>query len=95
MNSASSLVPSFWKDVMDQVMGDFDSIIDFLATALTEEGNVIGDHEIKDDGEFVHYYVDLQNRGILDHLPVVDPALAKRLQDRFARIMGSHILAAE
>ena len=91
MSSASALNPSFWKDVMDMVMGDFDSLIDFLASQLMAEGHAVGDHEIEDDGDFLHFYVDLDQRGVLEHLAVVDPALSRKLAQRFQSIMGSHI----
>jgi roadblock/LC7 domain-containing protein len=65
----------------------------YLMDQLMQDGRAFGDHEITDDGDFVAYYVDLQQQGVLEMLPVVNAKLARELRARFDRIMNAHILS--
>lgn len=44
-----------------------------------------GDEKLTGPGEFVLFYLDLQNRHVLEHLTVIAPKFAERLRKRFDR----------
>lgn len=52
---------------------------------LDENGLAYGDVELKSPGEFVGFYADLEERGVLVHLRTLAPRFSERLRRRFER----------
>ncbi len=69
--SATERMSVLFGDLTDAMLGD-----DKLA---------YGDEALKGPAEFVLFYLDLQNRHVLDHLTVIAPKFAERLRKRFDR----------
>ncbi len=58
---------------------------DLTEAMLGDDKLAYGDEALKGPAEFVLFYVDLQNRHVLEHLVVIAPKFAERLRRRFER----------
>ncbi len=83
--SSSSLSASFWDDVIAQVEGDSDAIVDHIMTLLLADGRVVGDVEVKDPAERAAFYAHLGQTGALDPLAVSSPQIYRQMTSQFER----------
>ncbi len=58
---------------------------DLTEALLGDDKLAYGDEALKSPAEFVLFYVDLQNRHVLQHVAVIAPKFAERLRRRFER----------
>ena len=82
------LSPQFLKEVEDRTTERAMTIIEALMDRLIVDGTTYGDIEFKTDADFAMFYLDLQQRGILPYLHVVNEKLSNQWRDRFERTAG-------
>ncbi|KKN74358.1 hypothetical protein LCGC14_0391590 [marine sediment metagenome] len=58
---------------------------DLTDAMLGDDKLAYGDEALTSPAEFVLFYLDLQNRHVLEHLVVIAPKFAERLRTRFER----------
>jgi hypothetical protein len=67
-------------------------IVNAITPELVVDGKAYGDVDIDSDEDFVMVYLDLETRGILPYLAIVNEKLARQWRERFerasARVMG-------
>ena len=56
---------------------------------IDADGLAYGDEPFDSDEDFVAYYIDLRDRGVLAHLAVIAPKFHGRLRTRFNRAAGN------
>jgi hypothetical protein len=89
---ARSTSPEFMRQVVEQAASEIvDRVAETAGALVGDEGEVYGDVALR-GAEFAAYYLDLHERGVLDHLEVVSPRYARELRERFereaARVLG-------
>ena len=62
---------------------------------LVPQGVAYSDKEITDDGDFLRWYLDLRDRGVIDYLPLLAPRFTQRLQQRFQSVVRTVLLRSE
>ena len=58
---------------------------DLTKAMIGDDQLAYGDEALTGPAEFVLFYLDLQNRHVLEHLVMVAPKFAERLRRRFER----------
>ena len=65
-------------EIVELTLGIAEQMVD-------ENGLAYGDEELSEPAEFVAFYIDLRERGVLEHLITIAPRHAERLRRRFER----------
>jgi len=81
----SALDPEFLKSVEQRAADRCMAIVETLMKRLIVDGETYGDIPLDSPDEFVAFYVDLEQRGVLRHLAVVSPKMAEQYERRFRR----------
>ena len=86
------LSPAFLKEVEEGATERCMSIVSAITSELIVNGETYGDENIDSDEDFVMVYLDLETRGVLPYLAIVNEKLARQWRERFerasARVMG-------
>lgn len=64
------------------ISSDLQDILDAL---VDEDGLTYGDEEFESEEDFMLFYQDLRDRGVLEFLAVIDPDLTEKYARRYAR----------
>ena len=82
------LDPTFLKEVEEESVERCMGFVDAILDSLIVDGETYGDVSLNSDEDFTMFYLDLQQRGILPYLAVVNPQLAEQYRKRFQRTSG-------
>lgn len=88
--------PQEMKDAMDLAERNIRAKLEAIDSRFFPDGVAYDEDEIKDDGEFIGFVLDLQNRpspefSIWSFIPTVSPKLYAEMSTRFERAMSKTI----
>ena len=67
---------------VEAISSDLQDILDAL---VDEDGLTYGDEEFESEADFMLFFQDLRDRGVLEFLAVIDPELTAKYARRYAR----------
>lgn len=67
---------------VEAISSDLQDILDAL---VDEDGLTYGDEEFESEADFMLYFQDLRDRGVLEFLAVFDPDLTEKYAWRYVR----------
>ena len=82
------LDPAFLKEIEEEAVERCMGFVEAITDSLIVDGETYGDVSLDSDEDFTMFYLDLNQRGILPYLAVVNPKLAEQYRTRFQRTSG-------
>lgn len=67
---------------VEAISADIQDVLDAL---VDEDGLTYGDEEFESEEDFMLFFQDLRDRGVLEFLDLIDPVLTAKYQRRYER----------
>lgn len=67
---------------VEAISADLQDVLDAL---VDEDGLTYGDEEFESEEDFMLFFQDLRDRGVLEFLDLIDPTLTAKYQRRYDR----------
>jgi len=77
---------SYMEELRDRAVEEIiDRTLELYEAMKDRNGLVYGDESLNNPEDFVMFYIDLRDRGVLDNLRIVNADFAADLDERFER----------